>query len=211
MISKYFHDELNKIAGVGWDLHGYHRDPELPTKQKSAVGKYYANRMKKLKPLGERPKVKKHSWFARTFLRKPSKEMQLKSIKEYDKKKQDIIKALGPEPLDDYDFAENSRIKTKFDKDTNYKLNMHIDYSAGKRGSLQEFTTDHAYSDKNKTRNISKSELRKIIKAYKKKLNIYKAEHPNDPYVTPGGTAFIQKAEALLKSPNFKFARLEYE
>lgn len=210
-MNKHFYIELQKIAGVGWDLHGYHRDPTMSAEDLAKGDEYYERKEQKLKPLGKKPKMKSHGWFSRTFLGRPNKETQLKSVKDWDSKRKQLLKGFGPAPIDDWEYRGASRIKTPFDSKTNYKLNSNMDYNVGDIGSLEDFTTDQAYSNKDRIRNISKSELKKIVKMYKKKLDVYKGDNPKDPYISPGGEAFIQKAQSLLEDPSFKFARLEYE
>ncbi len=86
-----------------------------------------------------------------------------------------------------------------------------MDYSVGTPGKLNKYTTGYSgYADK-PVRNLSKDDLKKVIKIYKSKLGKMSAKYPEDKYVKSGGEAFLNKADALLKNKKTKFIRLEYE
>lgn len=135
-----------KIAGVGWDLHGYHRDPE------------------------------KH----------------------------------GLDEEDSWDYQGASRIKTPFDRKTNYKLNSTLGISlAGE--AMEDMTSDQAYSDVPVIKNLSKADLQKVVQHYSSALEDFRKNNPYAQHYMHEGKAFLDKAQHLLSHPDMKFARLEYE
>lgn len=213
---------LEKLAGVGWDLHGYERDPDKmpkPTKAqlaaKSAYDKAVAERDKTFDSSNPRPDIDtRHGFFARTLMGKPSREEQATLRSEYWKKRFAHYKAnpikTGPLPEDPDDFRHKLRLKTPFDKMTNYKLNANIGANA-KGFNFDEWTTDRGYSDTPRTKNLSKKDLGNVLAAYRTHAEEYKKANPKDPFIDPGTKAFISKAELLLKNKKMRLARLEYE
>jgi len=192
-----FQDELQKIAGVGWDLHGYHRKPEN-SKIKTQEDAWDAAHST---AVGDYPPFEvRHG---------PAKKYE-QAKKDY-RKKSDAFIAKNPIPKDMGSYVDESRIKTPFDRDTNYKLNSNMDLNSGASLSLDAYTTDKAYSEKETIRNLSKKDLKNVVKEYQSKLEQYQKAEPDDPWIRPGGEAFVNKAKHLLKDPKFRFARLEYE
>jgi hypothetical protein len=200
-----FNDELTKLAGVGWDLHGYHRDPDAPKpspEQIKAEDTYDKDwrkwQDKKHKAIGKPPFY------------------NVKDRKKYFKKaitweKANPFVSSGKEAVDPWYYKRDSRIKTPFDRKTNYKLNSTLDVETG--GNLHQYTSDFAYSDKDVDRRLTRDELKKVVEIYKGKAPKYLSLEPKkhaDIY-NPQAQAFIQKAEHLLKDPKMQFARLEYE
>jgi len=150
-----------KVAGVGWDLHGYHTDP-------------------KDNPSGQSDEAMGDAW----------------------------------------DRTKNSRIHTPYDKLTNYKSNDYLALSHA--NDLWDNTTDFAYGQKPTENRLTRDQLKNVVTRYQKAHRDFQAKVPNETgtgYYRPvvkkaigkDATAFVRKANHLLKDPDFKFARLEYE
>lgn len=205
---------LQKTAGVGWDLHGYSRDPDLP----EGDAKAEAYRQAMAAQVGKYPKLerKKRGFFGRLWhgsKHAPATEEQkgafAKAQEAYKGKHKAYAKKHGPAPMDSWEYRNASRVKLPRKFKTNYKLNSNID--AAGNFDLSTFTTDTAYSDKNRIRNLSKADLAKVLKKYQATGKRYADENPKDPYVAPGVAEFVAKAQALLKNPKMQMARLEWE
>ena len=114
-----------------------------------------------------------------------------------------------------------ARIKTPFDKKTNYKVNLLVlqnfqrtndpkDVSRGwhAQGNPSPFmdkkSTDTAYSKTPKVVDLGRRDLRSLIKDYK-------AREIKGQGMGKEQAAFIGKANALLKNKKLRFARVEYE
>ena len=206
-----FKSELMKIAGVGWDLHGYHREPKRPklTPAEAAAEKQWntdfdAHLARRKEEVGPAPKIfsgLRHAGWQKS-VKKWEKENPFKSSVD--------TKVL---PLDEFDYERESRIQTPFDDLTSYKLNDRLDFDTKVNpGALHAYTTEYAYSDKPYEKRLSKEDLKKVVDIYKKKAEGYEGNNPEyASNIKRATTAFIQKAEHLIKDPKLKFARLEYE
>jgi len=207
---------FKKIAGVGWDIHGY----SIPHKELSSqVAKLRradkAHDAKLEATIGKAPKWKEKRTGLLSFIGIGKKTIEpwekhskRPEVAAHQAKRKAYYKA-NPPPKDDYEYIKSKKIKTVFDKDTNYKLNSNININTN--ANLDRFTTDFAYGDTPVDKPLSKETLRKILKVYKSKGKEYQRMVPNDPFVAPGIKAFVGKGEALLKNPKTKFIRLEYE
>jgi hypothetical protein len=207
-------NELSKISGVGWDLHGYSVKPNAMQKKldesQSAVTNYESQMSSALGKSEPSMLTKKPGFFGRLIGRKSSRVAN-PAYPAYEKKMTDYLQTHGPYPDDSYDIGRGARISTPYDKNTNYKLNSNMDYDRPQRaGELEQWTTDMSYSDKPKIRNLTKSELRKVIKSYQQAMADY-GTRPEEEGTSAAQQAFLDKAQYLLKDPKMQFARLEYE
>lgn len=206
-----FVDELTKIAGVGWDLHGYSVTPAQLAKQQAQArmeSEEYDRKMQEA--LGEpvKPQVTDTPGFFGKLLGRSAKSKPNPAYEAYRQKQLEYMKSNKPPQNDSWEAARAARIKTPYDQKTNYKLNMTL--GAG-NPAFDEWTTDEAYSDKPVVRNLGKKELKKVIEAYQQAASKYKMSPGEEAYVPEGQQAFISKAQHLLADPNMRFARLEYE
>jgi hypothetical protein len=206
--------KFEKQGGVGWDLYGYHRDPDktpelapdVLAKQKQ-WDKDYKSWSKRLKSEVSATEKRK-GFFARLLRRKPKKVSSgvlYKRRRAWQKK--NPMPSMKGLPVEGQ-YASGSRMKTPFDSQTSYKLNAHLDH-ASMRPELDPYTTDKVYGSTPRVKNLSKKELRKVVKIYKTKAREFDSDA--DANERAAAKAFAQKAEHLLANPNFKFARLEYE
>lgn len=205
-----FFDELEKIAGVGWDIHGYSKAPEVLRRDMEEAGRLSREHSKKMHGIiGKSPKAfisDKPGFFSR-LLGAKEKHKENPKWAAWRKKARAYYKD-NPAPRDSWEVMRESRIPTPFDEDTNYKLNMHMDYNRSRnQGSLQKWTTDEAYGT-DKVKNLSKADLRKVMKEYSEAAKDYEDKSSR---AASGQKAFLSKAKHLLKDPKVKFVRLEYE
>lgn len=199
-----FVDELEKIAGVGWRLHGYSTSPESYDSEWSKAKdttKAFDSDLEK--SVGKAPSYHKpRGFFGKLFNRPKEKNPEYDDystrVKEY--------MSTREYPMEDYDVRDKYRIKTPYDDRTNYKLNLNQD--VGTDSSISEYTTDHAYSDKPITRNLSREELAEVARRYKAQMANYRQK---DPSIAAAQQAFLDKAKWLMDNEKSKFYRLEYE
>jgi len=209
VIPQEFFREAMKLAGVGFDLHGYHRDPrdvEIDEDDKK-YEKWFQRRTKEVARPTRKP-IKRFGFFGRTTgHQRVSKEEQA----AFQARRTEWEAKNPPPPMgvDKYDYVRDSRVKTPFDRSTNYKLNLNAIVNSAPQ--ILDQTTDFSYSGKPMESRLSKTQLRGILKTYADSGEQYAKAHPDDPHVRPGLTAFQGKAKALLKDPKVKFVRLEWE
>ena len=125
------------------------------------------------------------------------------------------------EALEWYEKRDASRLKTPFDKETNYKVNLLVLQNFQRTGDkkdvfqgwhaqgkpspfMDEKATDIAYSSKGKIVNLGRRDIRSLIKDYK-------AREIKGQGLGKAQAAFLGKANALLRDKRLKFARVEYE
>lgn len=205
-----------KTAGTGWDLHGYHRDPDVPdASDADAKQKAYLTEMRT--QIGEYPILERKKrgllgrlWHGNRHVpTTPEQKAEFeKTLAAYRDKHKAYTAVKGPIPTDSWDYRSSSRIKLPREHKTNYKLNANIDAHSG--FGLSPFATDPDAKDK-PARNLSKADLAAVLKKYQAAAKSYAAQSPDDPWVAPGTLAFTEKAKALLKNPKTRFARLEWE
>lgn len=225
-----FSDELAKIAGVGWSLHGYSATPEELAKRTAAAEEASDVYQKKMDAtLGKMPSYmveSKPGFFSRLFGAKPERTKN-PAWGSYWEKARAYHQKHRPPPSDDWEVGRAARLKTPYDAATNYKLNMHMDYNRKGGGALQQYVTDQAYADEENqvVRNLSRGDLKKVVAAYRQAMADYKvpttdrAGNPLSPEVQEAERArvlkeqqaFLSKAQHLMKDPTFRFARLEME
>jgi hypothetical protein len=201
---------LVKMAGVGWDLHGYHREhvtPELT----AAAERYNSLREKEV---GEYPSyvAKPKGPIARLF-RGRGHQRYLADKEAYEDRSRRFYSEHGLGP-DTYEYRADSRIKTPYDRQTSYKLNDRL--TLGQRAPLAESwysrLSDDAYSDTPTDRRLSKEELRKVLADYKDAhTKAVAAGHFAGEQDTAYAKAFLAKGQALLDNPDLKYARLEWQ
>jgi len=209
---------LEKLAGTGFDLHGYSKDPK-DMEAARAEEKYRAawSAEMKRRGIGPRPQREQFRKARRKYLFFGKKKVTYDGYAEADASHNAQVRAAAkglPEPPDGFDRARAARIKTPFDKKTNYKLNANIALALpdAAEKALYAKTTDFAYSQKPKERRLSRDELRQVVKTYKAGIGATKKRYPHEAEaVDEGAKAFIGKAEYLLKNPHMQFARLEWE
>ena len=204
------HVGLVKEAGVGWDLHGYHREhvtPELTAAKERyeslrerEVGKYPSYVAKPKGAIGRLFRGKKYQKYL------ADKEAYgERASRFYDEH------GLGP---DTHGYRDDSRIKTPYDRQTSYKLNDRL--TLGQGGDLAEDwysrLSDGAYSDTPADRRLSKEELRSILADYKDAYaRAVEEGHFAGEQDSAYANAFLAKGDALLNDPEFRYARLEME
>jgi len=226
-----FFDELQKIgagplmakvAGVGWDVHGYSvPDPEAAVAPLEAAGDAYDKKMEAdlvgaPQWPGKKPEIK------RRFRLLPWG--QAKQTKKSLQAQQDWQQAAdayrgarrkyyedNPPPDDSFFAMRDLRVRTPHDKGTNYKLNDWI--AANAANELWESTTDTSYGDTPTIRNLSREDMQRVLAIYQRASQDPKAlggiedRESYDRQVQ----AFVNKAKALMANPEVKTMRLEYE
>lgn len=204
------HVGLVKEAGVGWDLHGYHREhvtPELTAAneryeslRKQEVGKYPSYVAKPQGVIGRLFRGKKYQRY-------------LADKKAYGERVRRFYDEHGSGP-DTYEYRSDSRIKTPYDRQTSYKFNDRLtsDQPAEIAEGWYSRLSDDGYSDTPTDRRLSKEELRKVLADYKDAhTKAVAAGHFAGEQDSAYAQAFLAKGQALLDNPELKYARLEWE
>lgn len=183
-----FADEMSKIAGVGWSVHGY--------------GQSY-DKLQKASKAAELASKQWEDKYGKEYYRL----MDNHKYEEADK-----YRAQHPIPKYDgaRDYRIGQRVKTPYQSEAEnaYKLNMHLDYNRkGKSsGSLTDtYASDYVYGDKHIEKILSKSKARKFLRDYKKMMSGI----PKDQ--RQAASAVMNHTRALIKNPNVKFIQVEYE
>ena len=208
-----FTDELTKLAGIGFNIHGYSISPKKldalraqGDKEEKEYSKWY---QASKSVTGERPMptTKRPGFFSRVFLQKKPTRVPVdpEAMSQYESKLK-AYKTKNPAPKykfgGSWEARQASQVKTPYDRESSRWYKLH-----GRMMGLQDMVTDYAYASKPINRPISKKELPGVIAKYKKEL----AAGSHAPEARKGGQAFINKATALLKNPKVKFVRLEME
>lgn len=192
-----FFDELTKIAGVGVDIHGYHRTPENSALQKKESAQWEQFE----RQVGNAPMGKKPGWFRRVFVssqRIPPKPEEEKAWRAKSKQ----FWAKNP-PVDAHEYALKSRIKTPFDRDSSQGYKLHS-INLMNSGEALDMATDKVYGDKPTVKNLSRSQLKMLASKYESGRDSGYKHHKVEK-------AFVKKINHLMKDKDMKFARLEWE
>lgn len=195
---------LHKIAGSGWDIHGYSLTP-------AEIDKVEADSAAK-----EEAYTKAYNIYADVKKRKPTKgffENKSKFALRETAWNNELTKAKDSwlsMPGDDVPPLYTKRVGTPFDADTNYKLNANLDMGGRPQDTLAGYTTDTAYGGKQNVY-LTKADLPKIKELYNRSAGSYAEDFKDEKWVASGVKGFNDKLDYLMKHPKVKTIRLEWE
>jgi hypothetical protein len=220
-----FYDGMSKIAGVGWDIHGY----AMPHKEESSLRERIELASQKedehfnskiLPEVGRSPSRDSFMerkkilglipWGSKSINRDRFAEA-MNAYREKVRSAQDRHPFDGEGSVDLQDKIMASKIRTPYDRDSNYKLNANVQFMSSDAQGIDDMTSDFGLGDKIRDRPMSREDLISFKERWNRAAEAYAKGNPDSPHLQSGVRGFNNKIDSLLANEKAQFYRAEWE